>query len=151
MFLKRATHNMIFYIFFFEIASKLEKVGPTFSSFNLFPSLLSVPTNDSKQNKHHNIVLNNKPRPLFWEFSWGQDIFGISKIGPTFSSFNLFPSLLSVATNDKKQNKRHNVALDHYFWNSDESKTYLRVQKDAKIAWHSPFKYRYKDSVHFHT
>ena len=31
-----------------EIASKLEKVSPTFSSFNPFPSLPSVTRNDKK-------------------------------------------------------------------------------------------------------
>ena len=54
---------------FVEIASKLAKFSLTFSSFNPFPSLPSVATNDRKQNKHHNIVLNSKPRPLFLEFS----------------------------------------------------------------------------------
>ena len=38
-----------FLVVFVEIASKLEKVSPTFSSFNPFPSLLSVGTNDKKQ------------------------------------------------------------------------------------------------------
>ena len=55
---------MSFLVVFFEILSKFEKVGPTFSSFNLFPSLPSVATNDRKQNKCHNTVLNNKPGPL---------------------------------------------------------------------------------------
>ena len=58
-----------FLIFFVDIASKLEKVEPTFSNFNPFPFLPSVETNDRKQNKCHNIVLNNKPRPLFLNFS----------------------------------------------------------------------------------
>ena len=53
--------------------------GPKFSSFNPFPSLPSVATNDRKKNKRHNIVLNNKPGPLFLEFIWQQDIFGILK------------------------------------------------------------------------
>ena len=51
---------------FVEIASKLAKFSLTFSSFNPFPSLPSVATNDRKQNKHHKIVPNNKLRPLFW-------------------------------------------------------------------------------------
>ena len=55
-----------FLVFFVEIASKLEKVGPTLSSFNLFPSLPSVATNDRKRSKLHDIVLNNKSRPFFW-------------------------------------------------------------------------------------
>ena len=58
-----------FLVFFVQKASKLENVGPTFSSFNPFPSLPSVATNDKKQIQRHNIVLNNKPRPLFLEFS----------------------------------------------------------------------------------
>ena len=51
--------------FFVKIASKLEKV---FTSFNPFPSLSSVATNDRKQNRRRNIVLNNKPGLLFLEF-----------------------------------------------------------------------------------
>ena len=59
-----------FLLFFVEIASKLEKVGPTFSSFNPFSSFPSVAKNVRKQIGHHNILLNNKPsRPLFLEFS----------------------------------------------------------------------------------
>ena len=59
-----------FLLFFDEIASKLEKVGPTFSSFNPFPSLPSVAKNVRKQIGRHNILLNNKSsRPLFLEFS----------------------------------------------------------------------------------
>ena len=50
-----------FLVFFVEIASKLENVGPTFSSFNPFPSLPSVTTNNRKENKRHNKVLNNIP------------------------------------------------------------------------------------------
>ena len=59
-----------FLLFFVEIASKLEKVGSTFSSFNPFSSLPSVAKNVRKQIGRHNILLNNKPsRPLFLEFS----------------------------------------------------------------------------------
>ena len=80
MFLKKATYSKFFGIFFFvEIASKHEKVGPTFSSFNPFRSLPSIATNERKQNKLHNIILKKKPRPLFLEFSSEQDIFGILK------------------------------------------------------------------------
>ena len=68
-----------FLIFFVEIESELEKFSPYFSCFNPFPSLPSVATNDRKHNKHHKIVLNNKPGPLFLEFSLEQDIFGILK------------------------------------------------------------------------
>ena len=56
---------VINFFIFFKIASKLEKVGPTFSSFNPFPYLPSVATIDRKLNIRHDIVLNNKPRPLF--------------------------------------------------------------------------------------
>ena len=77
--LKKEQPKIRFLVFFVEIALKLEMVGPTFSSFNPFPSLPSVATNDRKQNKFHNIVLRKKPRPLFLEFSSEQDIFGILK------------------------------------------------------------------------
>ena len=58
-----------FMVFFVETASKLQTVGQTFSSFNPFPSLPSVATNDRKLNKSQNILLDNKPRLLFLEFS----------------------------------------------------------------------------------
>ena len=66
-----------FFVFFVEIASNLEKFSINFSTFNPFPSLPSVATNDRKQNKRHNIVLNNKLRLLFLEFSPRQNIFGV--------------------------------------------------------------------------
>ena len=40
---------IIFLVIFAGIALKLENVGPTFSSFNPCPSLLSVATDDKKQ------------------------------------------------------------------------------------------------------
>ena len=43
-------------IFFVEIASKLKKVGPTFSSLNPFHSSPSVVTNDRKQIKRNVIT-----------------------------------------------------------------------------------------------
>ena len=52
-------------VFFVVIASALEKVG----LFLPFPSLPFVARNDRKQYKRQNIVLHNKPRPLFLEFS----------------------------------------------------------------------------------
>ena len=82
------TYNKFFGILFIEIASKREKFSPNFSSFNPFPSLPSVATNDRNQNKLQNLFLNNKPRQLY------------------------------------------------YMWNSVEDKSYLGFQ----IAWHSPFK-----------
>ena len=70
-----------FLIFFVEIASRLEKFGLNFSSFNLFPFLPLVAVNDRKQNKRHNIVLNNKHSLLlFFEIQLrAQDMFGILK------------------------------------------------------------------------
>ena len=62
-----------------------------------------------------------------------------------FWSFNLFPPSPSVATNDRKQNKCHNIVLtnlDHYFWNSVGGKDIFKILKDAKIAWHSPLTLR---------
>jgi len=55
-------------VIFENIASKLEKIGPIFSSFNPFPSLPSVAKDDRKQFQCRTIVLNNKARPLFLEF-----------------------------------------------------------------------------------
>jgi len=52
-----------------NIVSKLEKYGPIFSSFNSFPSLPSVATDNRKQLQWHKIVFNNKATPLFLEFS----------------------------------------------------------------------------------
>ena len=74
---KKAQPIISFLVFFVEIASKHEKFSLKFSSFNPLPSLPSVATNDRKQNKCHNIVLNNKPGPLFLEFSFkGKTYFG---------------------------------------------------------------------------
>ena len=63
---KKARPIKSFLVFFVKIASNLEMFG---LSFNLIPSLPSVATNDRKQNKCDNIVLNNKPGPLFLKFS----------------------------------------------------------------------------------
>jgi len=46
-----------------------EKIGPIFSSFNPFPSLPSVITDDRKQFQCRKIVFNNEARPLFLEFN----------------------------------------------------------------------------------
>jgi len=59
----------IFLLIFENIASKLEKIGPIFSSFNPFPSLPSVATDNRKQFQCRKIVFNNKARPLFLEFN----------------------------------------------------------------------------------
>ena len=44
---------------FKDIASKLEKIGPIFSSFNPFPSLPSAATDDRKQFQCRKIYLFN--------------------------------------------------------------------------------------------
>ena len=51
---------IIFLVIFEDVASKLEKNGAIFSSFNPFPSLPSVATDNRKQFQCHNIVLNSK-------------------------------------------------------------------------------------------
>ena len=62
-------HN-IFLVSFAGIALKLEKVGPTFSRFNPFPSLPSVTKDNRKQFQCLNTVLNNKTESLFLKFNW---------------------------------------------------------------------------------
>jgi len=43
-----ANHDKFFLVILKSIASELEKIGPIFSSFNPFPSLPSVATDDRK-------------------------------------------------------------------------------------------------------
>ena len=43
-----ANHNNFFWVILKNIASELEKIGPIFLSFNPFPSLPSVATDDRK-------------------------------------------------------------------------------------------------------
>ena len=50
-------------------------VGLTFSSFNPRPSLQSSALDDKKQFQCQNIVLNNKPTPLFLEFILSEEKF----------------------------------------------------------------------------
>ena len=98
-----------FLLFFVEIASKLEKVGPTFSSFNPFSSLPSVAKNVRKQIGRHNILLNNKPsRPLFLEFSWGQDTFA-----PTIELWR--PILLIIVIINHYNNNDNNNYYYYYY------------------------------------
>jgi len=62
--------TIIFFLVIFEnITSKLEKIGPIFSSFSPLPSLPSVTTDDRKQFQCRKIVFNNKARALFLEFN----------------------------------------------------------------------------------
>jgi len=58
-----------FLVIFEDIVWKLEKIGLIFSSFNPFPSLPSVATDDRKQFHCRKIVFSNKARPLFLEFN----------------------------------------------------------------------------------
>jgi len=60
---------IFFGVIFENVASKLEKIRPIFSSFNPLPSLPSVATDDRKQFQCRKIVFNNKSRPLFLEFN----------------------------------------------------------------------------------
>ena len=60
---KKAQPIICFWYFFVEIASKPEKFSLMFSIFNPFPSLPSFATNDRKQNKRYDIVMNEKPGP----------------------------------------------------------------------------------------
>ena len=53
---------------FEDMASKLEKNGPIFSSFNPFPSLPSVATDGRKKFQCREMAFNNKSRALFLEF-----------------------------------------------------------------------------------
>ena len=68
-YLKKALPIISFLVHFVGIASKLDKVSPNFSCVNPFPSFPSLAINDRKQDKRHNVVLNNKPRPILLEFS----------------------------------------------------------------------------------
>ena len=54
---------------FLKTASMLENISPIFSSFNPFPALPSVATDDRKQFQCCKIVFNSKTRTLFFEFN----------------------------------------------------------------------------------
>jgi len=56
-------------VIFKSIASKLEKMGHNFLSFNPFPSLPSSATDGRKQFQWSKIVFNNKARPLVLDFN----------------------------------------------------------------------------------
>ena len=60
-----------------------------------------------------------------------------------FFNFQSISILATVAINDMKQNKRHNIFVNDkprtlLIWNSVEGKTYLGFEKNATIALHSP-------------
>jgi len=55
---------LILWVIFKNTASKLEEIGPIFSSFNPFPSLSSVAKDDGTQFQCRKTVFNNKARPL---------------------------------------------------------------------------------------
>ena len=66
---------VVFFLVSFKDISKLEKIGRIFSSFNPFPSLPSVATDDRKQFQCRKIVFNNKTTPLFLEFKCCEDTY----------------------------------------------------------------------------
>ena len=61
-------HNNLLVVFT-GIALNVEKVGPTFSSFNPCPSLSPFAPDDRKQFPCLNIVLKNKTGPFLLEFN----------------------------------------------------------------------------------
>jgi len=56
----------IFLLIFDNIASKLEKIGPIFSSFNPFPSLPTVATTTGSSFSSVRKSLITKVDPYFW-------------------------------------------------------------------------------------
>ena len=60
---------LIILVIFEDVASKREKIGPMFSSFNPFPFLPSVTTDGRKRFQCQIIVFNNKTRALFLELN----------------------------------------------------------------------------------
>ena len=56
--LRRRYQMNVIKVIFEDIASKLEKIGPIISSFNPFPSLLSVATDGRKQFANPNANVN---------------------------------------------------------------------------------------------
>ena len=66
-------------VIFENIASKLEKIGQIFSSFNPFLSMPSAATDGRKQFQCRKIVLNNKARPLIWNSIDAKTLFSFLK------------------------------------------------------------------------
>ena len=62
----RELSTIIILVILDDMASKLEKSGPIFFKFQLFPSLPSVATDDRKQFQCREIVFNNKLDHYFW-------------------------------------------------------------------------------------
>ena len=58
-----------FWVFFAGMALKLEKIAPTFSSSNPYPSVSFFASDNRKDFLCLNIILNNKTGPLFLEFN----------------------------------------------------------------------------------
>ena len=89
-------------VIFEDMASKLEKIGPSFSSFNPFPSLPSAATDVRKQFQCREMVFSNQTRALFFGIQLMRR-HHLAFIKYIFSSFNPFPSLPSAATDVRKQ------------------------------------------------
>ena len=69
-----ANHNKFLEAFWNTEHQNL-KSWQIFSSFNPFPSMPSVATDDRKQFQYIQIVLNNKSRSLVLKFNWCEDTF----------------------------------------------------------------------------
>ena len=79
-------------VFFLVISAVMtSKLDPTFSSFNPFPSLPSLATDERKQFQCLNIVLNNKTEQLFLEFSWSEGTFKLFKKTANSGTLHLSP------------------------------------------------------------
>ena len=70
---------IIFRLISEDIASKLEKIGPMFSSFNPFPSLPLAVADDRKQFQYCKIVFNNKLDHYFWNSIDTETLFSFFK------------------------------------------------------------------------
>ena len=82
------------------------KLDPTCSSFNPFPSLPSLATNERKQFQCLNIVLNNKTEQLFLEFSWSEGTFKLFKKIANSVTLHLSPG--------ERENHNWKVALTRW-------------------------------------
>ena len=109
-----STNRMIFWLGgFCSHSIKLEKVGPTFSSFNPCPSMPSVVISDRKQFQCLNIVFNRKARlSLPTDVLWG-----------SFVTHSFLPQWMR----DKRTPKDvcGEAKLDYHFWNSIDARNVL--------------------------